>query len=340
MRPESVGPNPEDVTIHDGRANDDIDDLPHSLRERGFAFVRGVPTTLPFTDFGKHFVHKPLKALIQLYGFRDGGTALEPITEPQINGRPPPAELQESAAKVAEYYRETLPAVQRALPNLEAAIGFNQVARSTRAPPINMKTFNAFDGNIDPPAGNSIHTDNSPKQGLQAVKDMYNGYARKLKLQGNRYEVYWLNLWRNVDPENPIQNQHLAILDRSSLKHSDVNFTMLNFDGITFEQMLLSRHEPHHRWTYFSDMKMDEILIFPQAKGIMERDSPGSEWRFSQPDSDHPEGTMHMAVADPRCPDGERHSQENRFCAFVRLDGAESDEARVAGLAASTQSKL
>ena len=68
-------------------------------------------------------------------------------------------------------------------------------------------------------------------------------------------------------------------------------------------------------------MQMHEVLVFPQGKGIMERDGPNSDWRFTEAAQDeHPEATLHMGVADPRHPDAPRHSQENRFHAYVRLD--------------------
>ena len=139
-------------------------------------------------------------------------------------------------------------------------------------------------------------------------------------LQAHRYELYWLNLWRNVNPAQPILNDHLAILDRSSLSRDDVETHKLDFDGYQIEQLLLKSHMPHHRWTYFSEMAADEVLVFPQGKGVAERDGPGEEWRFEMPDSPHPESIMHMGVHDPRHPEAGRHSQENRFCAIVRAD--------------------
>ena len=96
-------------------------------------------------------------------------------------------------------------------------------------------------------------------------------------LQAHRYELYWLNLWRNVNPAQPILNDHLAILDRSSLSRDDVETHKLDFDGYQIEQLLLKSHMPHHRWTYFSEMAADEILVFPQGKGVAERDGRRSE---------------------------------------------------------------
>ena len=53
----------------------------------------------------------------------------------------------------------------------------------------------------------------------------------RIALTGNRYELYYLNLWRNVDPLHPIRNYHLALLDRSSLSRDDVRISELEFDG-------------------------------------------------------------------------------------------------------------
>ena len=137
------------------------------------------------------------------------------------------------SAMVAEYYYETLPAVKKALPTLEAAYCMNQVARSSDAPPPDPVALNALDGNIDPPAVGGMHTDASEASGFSTVQNVFQMMAddERIALTGNRYELYYLNLWRNVDPLHPIRNYHLALLDRSSLSRDDVRISELEFDG-------------------------------------------------------------------------------------------------------------
>ena len=63
----------------------------------------------------------------------------------------------------------------------------------------------------------------------------------------------------------------------------------------------------------------------------MERTDPSQPFAFrlleadvnGEPCSPHPESVFHTVVVDPNAPEGaQRHSQENRFIAFVRADEA------------------
>ena len=230
------GPGPRDTLIYDGRQNPDAHDYERSLRERGFALVPGVPTSVSHLEgHQEHFTHKAFKSLSQIYTFEGGGPTPGPASAPFMSytGDAVAPELEEAARCVCTYHRETVAAVKRALPRLEAAVAMNQVARSTLAPPINPKTSNAYDGQIDPVAadtrpgrhepGSGAHTDAIEAGALGAMQGVFGGCSEQLvpMLSANRYEVYWLNLWRNVDRQQPVRNYHLAVLDKSSLRRED-----------------------------------------------------------------------------------------------------------------------
>jgi hypothetical protein len=72
------------------------------------------------------------------------------------------------------------------------------------------------------------------------------------------------NVWRTFSP--PPQDVPLAVCDARTVAASDLVVADANFDRggsvvRSFEALLL-RHNPAHRWLFFSDMLRSEILIF------------------------------------------------------------------------------
>jgi hypothetical protein len=98
------------------------------------------------------------------------------------------------------------------------------------------------------------------------------------------------NVWRVLSP--PPQDVPLAVCDASSLSPTDLVEADAVFDvpgkpEWSFEGLLV-RHNPNHRWSYFSNMSRDEVLVF----------------KTNDSDPAHPHHVPHTAFNDPACPPG------------------------------------
>mmetsp|Transcript_85657 Transcript_85657/g.250788 ORF Transcript_85657/g.250788 Transcript_85657/m.250788 type:complete len:467 (+) Transcript_85657:73-1473(+) len=77
-----------------------------------------------------------------------------------------------------------------------------------------------------------------------------------------------LNLWRNINEANPIQNHHLAMCDGSTVVAPDdfVDYTVIDDASgkPAHTYNLAPNNSRMHRWYYYPDMAADEVLIFMQ----------------------------------------------------------------------------
>jgi hypothetical protein len=112
------------------------------------------------------------------------------------------------------------------------------------------------------------------------------------------------NCWRAVSP--PPQDMPLAVCDARSVSPSDLieADAMMDVPGKRESSYasLVIRYSPRHRWSYFSDMSRDEILVF----------------KTHDSDSCQPSHVPHSAFSDPTCPPGvvPRTSIETRAIAY------------------------
>jgi hypothetical protein len=112
------------------------------------------------------------------------------------------------------------------------------------------------------------------------------------------------NVWRALSP--PPQNIPLAVCEAGSVAAADLMCADAVFDVAdkpewSFEGWVV-RHNPAHRWCYFSDMTRDEAIIF----------------KTSDSDPAQPHCVPHSAFDDPSCPKGvpARASIEMRGIAY------------------------
>jgi hypothetical protein len=112
------------------------------------------------------------------------------------------------------------------------------------------------------------------------------------------------NVWRVLS--EPPQDVPLAVCDARTLSPHDLVAADAVFDvpdrpEWSFEALLV-RHNPAHRWCYFSNMTRDEALIFTTNDS-----EPGQ-----------PHHVPHTAFNDPTCPAGAqpRASIEMRAIAY------------------------
>ena len=73
----------------------------------------------------------------------------------------------------------------------------------------------------------------------------------------------YINAWRNITTD-PIENNHLAVCDETSLvSPDDYLASHLFMPGAKLMQYGLSDHNAaKHRCYYFQKMQMDEVLLF------------------------------------------------------------------------------
>lgn len=132
-------------------------------------------------------------------------------------------------------------------------------------------------------------------------------FAKRWRPKGNdrpvrRFAHY--NIWRVFSP--PPQDVPLAVCDSRSLSASDlvVADAVMDIPGkpeSSYEGLVV-RYGPRHRWSYFSDMNREEVLVF----------------KSHDSDAAQPNHVPHAAFNDPACPSGlaPRASIEMRGIAY------------------------
>jgi len=147
-----------------------------------------------------------------------------------------------------------------------------------------------------------IHTDSH----VEHSDSMFNQYTTPEAMAKYRKGRYlYMNCWRNIS-ETPIANNHLAVLDQTSVTSPDdyLATDLFIMQGMHQQQYRLTTRNSHrHRWYYYSQMKKNEVLMFKQFDSDPERSG-----RMS----------FHTAFVDPQAPADApvRESIEIRAFAF------------------------
>lgn len=149
-----------------------------------------------------------------------------------------------------------------------------------------------------------VHTDTSPSDAEKTFFDALSAASKTgievEPLKEGRF--LFINAWRNI-AETPIEDNHLALCDETSLVKPDdyipYDYFEDGYDGTHY--FLSSRNVQHHRWYYFPRMVKDEVILFkqydsdPLRKGRMCFHSA-----FSDPTAP-PEGTNPRESIEVRC---------------------------------------
>ena len=112
------------------------------------------------------------------------------------------------------------------------------------------------------------------------------------------------NVWRALSP--PPQDIPLALCDARSVFSSELvdADSIIDLPGKPESSLVvvLVRYSPHHRWSYFPDMRRNEVLVF----------------KSHDSDPSQPHHVPHSAFKDPSCPTevAPRVSIEARAVAF------------------------
>lgn len=179
-------------------------------------------------------------------------------------------ELVEHRSIVADF-RNAQELTQRYLPEMAAL-----VQRLTGADKV--IAFSAMVRDVDnptagaQPAGTDVHTDFTPRRGHHLARTQLERIGEP-DYAYSRFEA--INLWRALSP-GP-QNMPLALCDARSVGHEEgIANTMLLVSQLpgpeeiarpltAEEQQLeasLFTYRPAHRWFYYPDMRVDELLVF------------------------------------------------------------------------------
>ena len=130
------------------------------------------------------------------------------------------------------------------------------------------------------------HVDCTPRTAHGLVESKVFGIA-KAELEPGEILVGY-NIWRVIS--DPPQDAPLAVCDVRSVARED----LIEADGVydygeppwMTSEAYLVRHNPAHRWAYFSNMRPDEALVFRTY---------GNEPQWIA-------GAPHVAFEDPTCP--------------------------------------
>jgi len=151
--------------------------------------------------------------------------------------------------------------------------------------------------------GHFVHIDVSDSN-LAELADLWR--PRNDGRSVERYAYY--NIWRVLSP--PPQDIPLALCDARSVSSSDLvdSDSVLDFPGkpVSSTLVVVVRHNPCHRWSYFPNLSRDEVLVF----------------KSHDSDPRQPRQVAHSAFRDPSCPPGvaTRASIEARAVAFWFAD--------------------
>ena len=131
------------------------------------------------------------------------------------------------------------------------------------------------------------HADNTDASALKLV-ELFEMFVDDFDLSAHRRWVMY-NVWRAITP--PPQDFPLAVCDARTVSPSDeVTVTAITeeLQGSMVHDTMSYVHNPAHRWYYFPDMTLDEVIVFKSG----DSDSSGVV------------RVAHTAFTDPACPPG------------------------------------
>merc|ERR1711892_794049 len=101
-----------------------------------------------------------------------------------------------------------------------------------------------------------VHSDSHPK----SARDLFKMIAGGLDKKFHKGRFLYINAWRNIT-DTPIGNDHLAVLDETSVVKPD-DYIVSEFHDNSYS--LLDVNSGQHKWFYYSEMKKNEVILFKQ----------------------------------------------------------------------------
>lgn len=177
-----------------------------------------------------------------------------------------------------------------------------------------------------PPALGGGHCDVSAQGYLDQFRGVWGHSGELVKNQhgldapalGRRRRVVFVKFWRNI-ADTPIEDHHLAMLDKKSIQDDDIIEAELNFGGYKIMQNRLKEDidASKLRWVYFPRMQRDEVLCFQQGDLTLHGSGEAPTIKFPDHEVDH--ATFHGAFADPSAPANAAPRQSIEAGVFVFL---------------------
>ena len=127
---------------------------------------------------------------------------------------------------------------------------------------------------------------------------LLDGQAVEEAVESGRFAI--VNLWRNIARE-PVATRPLALCDAASVRPEELVVFEIHY-GDRVGENYFAKHDPRHRWVYWSAMTRDEALLIKQW------DSAGELARSegARADAEGADGpctfSFHSAFEDPATP--------------------------------------
>jgi len=162
-------------------------------------------------------------------------------------------DFRDDAEVVDRYYPEVAELALAATGGTEAHV-FDHLVRQ-REPDRPVMTLGARSGSrLAGPAGH-VHNDYSEASGARRF-----GLVLPGQVPSGRFCI--VNVWRSIG-EAPVRDTPLALCDARTVDASDLVASEIRYPKRDGEIYLL-RHGPEQEWSYVSEMRKDEVVVFKQ----------------------------------------------------------------------------
>lgn len=156
-------------------------------------------------------------------------------------------EFDDEDAIKATFYDQVI-AFVKANTGAKRVVVFDHTIRRRLPADLNQQTT------VKRPAVLLVHSDYTPKSGVQRVKDILPAEAETL-LKGR---VAFYNVWKPLS--DPVEELPLAMCDSQTSTDEDMLLMELKYKERTGE-IYVMRHAPQHKWYYFPNMQADDALL-------------------------------------------------------------------------------
>jgi len=212
-----------------------------------------------------------------------------------------PTRLEEKDFKdeavVRSRYYEEIEAIVKTASGARDVYIFDHTLRETGAQSLNARS----DSKAAPV--NRVHCDYTAVSALRRLLQLADEF--NLAKTTDRHFAF-INVWRSIDKEQPVEDLPLALCDPSSVSSGDKLVYEMQYPERIGENFAMS-FSKDHRWSYFPHMTAEECLVFKVFEQTDES-SGADDMGF----------VFHTAFEDPRTPPGAptRRSIEARCLAF------------------------
>ena len=135
-----------------------------------------------------------------------------------------------------------------------------------------------------------------PKLRSQNRKSLLDPDIVQEALDGKRRYAF-INVWRSIDKDNAVQDNHLACIDASTVSKDELRTFQIYYTDRVGENYFACPSPPtnavKHSWCYYPDMTMEEALLIKQW------DSCGD---IAKANSELSSFAIHSAFLDPTAP--------------------------------------